>query len=318
MYAALTRSSRDTKRYKISNERKAAGCGLFCVKLMKKTFLTVFICALLLLLSGCSRDPEWAGHEKSGLTVAFIDVGKGDCIVISSGEHTMMIDTGYDDTVNAVKKDLSRLGIDHINELILTHYDKDHYGGAEEILHAYPVDTIYVPDYLPEGEKYERVMQVLKESRAELCKVKEREEIDFAGTGHEVKITILPSFTAYDPEEKNDNDMSLVTELHYGLDSYLFTGDIEKDAIAEFLPEAEHFDILKYPHHGDWEKNTEELLDQIDPKETVITDGDTRPVEEDTETYFKAKGKPYYTTYKNGTIVIFSSGDGNYETLCSH
>ncbi|MBQ7581481.1 MAG: hypothetical protein IJU25_01530 [Lachnospiraceae bacterium] len=70
---------------------------------MKKTFLTVFICALLLLLSGCSRDPEWAGHEKSGLTVAFIDVGKGDCIVISSGEHTMMIDTGYDDTVNAVK-----------------------------------------------------------------------------------------------------------------------------------------------------------------------------------------------------------------------
>ena len=91
----------------------------------------------------------------------------------------MMIDTGYDDTVNAVKKDLSRLGIDHINELILTHYDKDHYGGAEEILHAYPVDTIYVPDYLPEGEKYEKVMQVLKESRAELCKVKEREEIDF-------------------------------------------------------------------------------------------------------------------------------------------
>lgn len=281
-----------------------------------RKFLTVYICLILCLLTGCRKTPAWADHAKTELTVAFIDVGKGDCIVIAGGDHVIMIDCGYEDTVKAVKADLSDLRIDHIDEMIITHYDKDHYGGAAGLLHTYPAKTVYIPDYLPEGEKYEDVMEDLEDSGANLVRVREQIKIAFPIGEQEAELTILPSFVSYDAAEKNDNDMSLVEALHYGADSFLFTGDIERESIEAFIPVAEHYDILKFPHHGDWKKNTESLLEKIDPKEVIITDGDDRPIEEKTEAYLTGAAIPYYTTKENGSIVVFCTGSGTYEVVC--
>ena len=257
-----------------------------------RKILTVCICLILCLLTGCRKTPAWADHAKTDLTVAFIDVGKGDCIVISGGDHVVMIDSGYEDTVRDVKNDLSDLGIDHINEMIITHYDKDHYGGAADLLRAYPVDTVFVPAYLPEGEKYEEVMRDIKDSGVHMIRVMEETCVSFPIGEREAELTIMPSLVSYDATEKNDNDMSLIETLQYGSDSFLFTGDIEREAIEAFIPAADHYDILKFPHHGDWKKNTEELIEKISPKEVIITDGEDRPVEEKTEAYLSGAAIP--------------------------
>jgi beta-lactamase superfamily II metal-dependent hydrolase len=51
-------------------------------------------------------------------------------------------------------------------------------------------------------------------------------------------------------EEGNDNDLSLVAALTSGNDSYLFTGDLQKDGIEAYLEHSlGQFDVLKVPHH---------------------------------------------------------------------
>ena len=69
-----------------------------------KKLLSLLLCMLLLLpICGCDALEgilnEWEDSQKSlqvdsDFSVHFIDVGQGDCILIRSGEHSMLIDAG--------------------------------------------------------------------------------------------------------------------------------------------------------------------------------------------------------------------------------
>ena len=88
-------------------------------------------------------------------TITSIDVGKGDCILIQTGDRndpvTVMIDTGYKETADDVLNYLRKQDINKLDALIITHYHKDHVGGAAAILKGVPVGKVYMPDY--EGTK---------------------------------------------------------------------------------------------------------------------------------------------------------------------
>lgn len=59
------------------------------------------------------------------------DVGQGDATLIRSGGRIALVDTGPDPKPLAAC--LSELGIDHIDLLVLTHYDLDHVGGTDAV-----------------------------------------------------------------------------------------------------------------------------------------------------------------------------------------
>jgi competence protein ComEC len=66
------------------------------------------------------------------------DVGQGDALLVRSDGGTALIDTGPDPA--PVEACLRRLGIDRVDILVLTHYDKDHAGGFQALLGR--VDTV--------------------------------------------------------------------------------------------------------------------------------------------------------------------------------
>lgn len=74
--------------------------------------------------------PAWA--------VGVCDVGQGDALLVRSHGRTALIDTGPEPA--PVAACLRRLGLDRIDILVLTHYDKDHAGGFEALLGR--VDTV--------------------------------------------------------------------------------------------------------------------------------------------------------------------------------
>lgn len=69
--------------------------------------------------------------------ITVIDVGKGDCILVQTGDAadpvTVMIDTGYKKTAEDVLEYLSGHGIAKLDALIVSHFHKDHVGGAAKI-----------------------------------------------------------------------------------------------------------------------------------------------------------------------------------------
>lgn len=289
----------------------------------RRTAILLWLILSLLIFTGCaSKDnaspsagdsadtAEQSGPEEGELQAVFFDVGKGDCILLTMGEDHVLLDAGYEETSGEITKELKARGVDSLEAMIITHYDKDHVGGAAEIAAAIPVETFYLPDYEGEADKSGDLLNLIERKDFESVRVTKEAQIPLG----EAKIEVDPAMVAYDAAEENDNDASLIVRIYYGEDEWLLPGDIEKDAIDIWLDEnTQTFDILKMPHHGRKEGNTKELIENADPSIAVITDS---AQDEANEKVLKQLDKRDVTVYRssvNGTITITGDGSGEYE-----
>lgn len=102
------------------------------------------------------------------LKVHFVNVGQGDCIYIQFPDgDDMLIDCGNKSTgynFQNVKNYLDALNPDgKINHLMLTHSDEDHVDNMDEIIYAYEIENIYMPNILADPTN-----QTLKDRISEL------------------------------------------------------------------------------------------------------------------------------------------------------
>lgn len=94
-----------------------------------------------------------------------IEMGRvkcGDCFVISSGEEKLIVDCGSSNKLYGLKsgkfayEELKHLvddfKVDNLN-LMISHFDKDHYNGVLEIPETDIFDKIYIPAYLYKNKK---------------------------------------------------------------------------------------------------------------------------------------------------------------------
>ena len=143
------------------------------------------------------------GNELFKITV--IDVGKGDCILIQTGEHTVMIDTGYKNTAENVIQFLKDHNITTIDTMIISHFHKDHVGGAAALIKSgIPITKIYMPDYKGTRSVYEDMIAAL-ETHPEIEVIRLTEARSFTLGGAEYDI--FPSSIAFDGD--NDNNVSM-------------------------------------------------------------------------------------------------------------
>ncbi len=261
--------------------------------------------ALLVLLAGVFVYSLYSHRPPEGepLEVAFLDVGKGDCVVLSFQEHTVMIDAGYDETSEKVLSYLSEKGIDEVDDLIVTHFDKDHAGGVPDILSNVVVDRVLSPDYEGAKKTYDAYLEAVEGWDG----TEERVSGDLTFEVGKAMFEIFPSRVVYDPEEKNDNDMSLVVRLTNGTETFLFMGDAEEEELDHYLSvHKDRADVIKMPHHGKKEDNSDDLLDTVMPQKAVITDSAGDPAQEKLLKLLRERGIEYHTTASEGDIIIHS------------
>jgi len=97
-----------------------------------KTIISVFSLWMLLTvgITGCSDLTSDATAQRTApqnqvsegedvLNVYFLDIGQGDCIAITQGDHAMLIDAGDNDKGTAVQSYLNYLGIEALDYCIL-------------------------------------------------------------------------------------------------------------------------------------------------------------------------------------------------------
>lgn len=254
-----------------------------------------------------------AAGSANSTSVSFIDVGKGDCILVQAGGLAILIDAGYEETSGGVLSHLRHRGVDRLECLIITHYDRDHVGGVRDVGNALEVGMVYLPGYEGSDNNYRRLMAAVEDLGLDARPVTEELRMALG----DATLSVFPSKVAYVPgkkgEEGNDNDVSLVASLIYGDDSYLFTGDLEKEGIEAFL-EGRHgsFDVLKMPHHGQKSSLTDELVDDVRPKIAIITDSEDDPADKKTLKLLEEAGVDVYRTSTSGTIVVQSDGTARY------
>ena len=224
------------------------------IKRLSILAVVVAIFGMSLCITGCENKKK--AMDSNSMKVYFINVGKGDCALLQFQNKNYLIDTGYEETADDVEK-------------FLRHYDKDHVGGAADIIHNFTVKNIYMPDYIDSGNKYAEFMEKVELYGLQdtINYVKEDQTIT------EGKVTI-DLFACKETYYEQENDYSIVAKVTYDKDTYLFTGDAEKARIKELLTyDGSTFkaDVLKIPHHGGYNKKVDDFVELVAPKYAVST-----------------------------------------------
>ncbi len=255
-----------------------------------------------------SRDGEKKAADQAlsadELQVTFFDVGKSDAILIEQAGCRMLIDTSYDEQADVLLRYFAEHGIDTLDYLVITHFDKDHVGGADKILDAMQVKQVLEPDYEVEKKQYGEYREALARNDLTTERVTDVEEEKLG----EAVLTIYPPKEP-DPE-KGDNDMSLVISLRCGSISFLFTGDCERERLSELMERTDlnlSHTVLKVPHHGIKEKNTAAFLKAVHPRAAVICCENARSVSGKVKRTLQKLGAEVYLTCR-GTVVCRTDG----------
>src|SRR5688572_1891220 len=104
------------------------------------------ILAALVVAFACV-SPAFAGKGDGRLDIYWVDVegGAATLIVTPAGE-SVLIDTGNPgvrDPERIFDTAVKTAGLREINHLIVTHYHRDHFGGASQLAKLIPIRTVY-------------------------------------------------------------------------------------------------------------------------------------------------------------------------------
>lgn len=268
--------------------------------------------AISLLFTGCGKGQQEVKHsvpevKAEVLSINCLAVGKADAIIVQQGEHAMLIDAGETTNGTTVVSALEKQGIEKLDALVITHYDKDHVGGAAKVLESVSVDTVFCPDYTGDNDEY----LAFQRSIDKHGDVRAVSEITSYTLG-DASLTIHPAEDVAEIMEKgdeHDNDLSLVIQMAYGEKKFLLTGDIEKKRTKQMLAAPVDWDCdwIKIPHHGRYQKKLKDLFEVATPTYAVISTSSAEAPEEKMTDALEEYGIETYDTMEKN-VITYSDG----------
>lgn len=293
------------------------------------------------------------GIKRNVNGVISIDVGQGECILVSYEDKNILIDCGSSDIKNVAKYRvislLNALGIDRLDAIYVTHTDSDHINGIIDIIDS---------DKIEVSKVYMGVVVGNYESRNEfIAEIKERNipleyleygavrydgdikcEVLDTGIYEDVDIGIYQEFDMgiyevsgtsvhkasdigrYDNAMNiNNESMTIICSI---ADFDLFVGgDIsigeEQVLVEKYKERLGEIEVYICSHHGSNTSNSEEIISAIKPQKTIISCGVNNSYghpHEETIKRLKASCSKILRTDELGAIILaISPSDYSYE-----
>lgn len=250
-----------------------------------------------------------AAAQASELRVDFYDMGKADAMLITTPSGVrILIDTGTNKGGKALVQRFEKEGIDSIDTLIITHYDKDHVGGADKILEEIAVRQVIMPVYNKESKQHTQFLEALEAAKGVESFPMEIESDMQMKSEDGVSMSLTAAHKkSYGKDE--ENDFSLAVRLQYGDTKFFFAGDAEAPRQKELLDEGDvQCDVLKVPYHGRLVSMSEKFLTAANPKIAYITDDEEDPASPDVIEILESLGAQVYSSRDDGDVTVVSDG----------
>ncbi|MDR0318962.1 MAG: MBL fold metallo-hydrolase [Nitrososphaerota archaeon] len=282
----------------------------------KKTSLFVIpvvIVALLIGVVAFSELPSDTSHDSImpdavTLEVYFLDVGQADCVLLKTGNHSMLIDAGNVGQDKLVLNYLTEYGVNSLDYLVATHPHADHIGSMASVVKAMDsIGMVIMPDKTHTTKSFENLIKAIEEKDVPVT-IPKPEDVFTLG---EATVQVLaPNSATY----SDLNDYSVVLRVEFGATVFLFTGDAEAKSEGEQLLNGLPLqaDVLKVGHHGSRTSSSQKYLDAVSPIYAVISCGtgnDYGHPHKESMSRLTAMGVVIYRTDENGTILFVSDGE---------
>ncbi len=289
------------------------------VQRMKRLTVRIFalIAAFLLALTSlfsCGEHETALDHLKNEEDcVFFINVGRGDAILIRSGGKNVLIDAGSERHSDRLISALGKAGVEKLDALIVTHGNSDHEGGAKKLLENIPIEKAYCPKHSEENKDGKnKLKKKLKKLGLDVKSVETGDRIVLG----ELTLNVLgPS----ELSETDENDNSVVISCEIGGVKYLFTGDMQFEQEKAIIATGASLDcdVLKVPNHGHADATSEEFAALASPEVSIVMtsvkeDGNTAATR--VRDLLRGYGE-YHVTEDSETGILVYAEDGEIKVL---
>jgi competence protein ComEC len=240
----------------------------------------------------------------NGFRLTALDVGQGDSFLLQVREGAVLVDQGPPEA--EVDDQLRRLGVRRLSLLVLTHPQRDHVGGAAEVLEHLEVDRVLDPTLAAENH----------DQAAALAEARERSvPVTTARAGvtfrlGRLRLRVLwpdgPGTAGEDP-----NLRAIVILATYGRVDALLTADAESPVTLPLNPPP--VEIFKVAHHGSTDDGLGRLLDLAKPRVAIVSCGRDNdyghPTPTTMATLEAASGVDVFRTDRDGRVVVETDGE---------
>jgi competence protein ComEC len=239
------------------------------------------------------------------LKITFIDVGQALSVLIQDDQgNDLLFDGGNNADAPLIISTLHALGVDDLEVVIGSHYHEDHIGGLDEVIEAFSVESIILPDATYTTTTYKNLLAAVTAENAIVIRY------DFTGP-----ITIdfgassLEIIGPLHPFLEDQNNLSLVMRMVYDTKTILLMGDADKESEAYLLDYGYDLDadILGIGHHGSRTSSSEAFVAEVTPFYGIIsvgTDNSYGLPDEDVIARYEAVQTTLYRTDLNGNITL--------------
>ena len=238
-------------------------------------------------------------------TVHFIDVGQGDCSLICSDGHNVLIDAGPKDAKDDVVEYLLKNNITAFDYVIITHPHADHIGGMSKVLKEFKVKNLIMPDIpkelVPTSKSFEKLLNTIKENNIKVLKAVPGDRYDIGEDYFEI--------LAPNKDYEDLNNESVVTRFNLNKHHFLFMGDAQTESEKDILNKFQDVsaEVIKVGHHGSRTSTSNDFLGACNPQTAVIMCGDDNSYNhphKQTVKKLENKGITVFRTDEDGTIVM--------------
>lgn len=237
---------------------------------------------ILLISAICLGIAYFISIPDNKIRMVFCDVGQGDGAIIMQGTNQLVIDVGPEN-----RKMVECLGRylpfwdKKIEGVIITHADRDHGGGLEQVKRSYRVQQIY------SGELRQNDIVKLGDIVFEVVSPQEK-------SGDDNKDSVVGIVGAY-----SNAPILMVADAPAEVEQKLVWRRLVGNGLKPFLT------VLKVAHHGSAEGTSKELLEAVKPKLAIISVGKNNKFgHPNGEVLARLKGIEIKRTDVDGDIVV--------------
>lgn len=201
--------------------------------------------------------PARGGPQQGEVELLVIDVGQGLAVAVRTRGHALLYDAGpsadggFDAGERVVVPALRALGEGRLDLLVLSHGDRDHAGGHEAVLRAFPGTAVRAPRDAVRG--------------GQPCADGQSWQWD----GVTFRFLHPPADAPY-----TGNESSCVLRIETANGAILLAGDIEKKAEARLLqaaPALLRAEAVVVPHHGSRTSSSPAWVAAVAPRLAIVS-----------------------------------------------